>query len=138
LERNRNTGLLLGRISRSELTAPATCQIIDQYRVQNRNVQRNATNMDSYIVAYDIANDKRLRKVAKIAEDFGIRKQYSVFCCRLGPTDMVRMRARLYDVMKLDEDQVLFIPVCGKCVEQIDTLGRPTEAPTARDVVIVT
>jgi CRISPR-associated protein Cas2 len=94
--------------------------------------------LDSYIVAYDIANDKRLRKVARIAEDFGVRKQYSVFFCRLGPRDMVRMRAQLYDVMKLDEDQVLFVPLCGKCVEQIDTLGRPTEAPTARDVVIVT
>ena len=94
--------------------------------------------MDSYIVAYDIADPKRLRKVAKIAEDFGLRKQYSVFLCRLGATDMVRLRARLYDVIDLTKDQVLFIPVCGKCVEQMDTLGLPTEPPAARDVVIVT
>jgi hypothetical protein len=51
---------------------------------------------------------------------------------------MVRMRARLYDVMDLDRDQVLFIPVCGKCVERIEALGKPTEPPASRDVVIVT
>ena len=35
--------------------------------------------MDSYLVAYDISDPKRLRKVATACEDFGMRKQYSVF-----------------------------------------------------------
>ena len=39
--------------------------------------------MDSYLVAYDISDPKRLRKVATVCEDFGYRKQYSVFLCRL-------------------------------------------------------
>jgi CRISPR-associated protein Cas2 len=94
--------------------------------------------MDSYIVAYDIADPKRLRKVATACEDFGTRKQYSVFFCRLSATDLVRLRARLYDVMDLEKDQVLFVPVCGKCVGQIEALGKPTEPPASRDVVIVT
>lgn len=94
--------------------------------------------MDSFIVAYDIGDPKRLRKVATICEDFGVRKQYSVFFCRLSATDMVRLRNRLYEVMDLGKDQVLFVPVCGKCVERIETLGRPTDPPTSRDVVIVT
>jgi CRISPR-associated protein Cas2 len=94
--------------------------------------------MDSYLVAYDIADPKRLRKVARTCEDFGTRKQYSVFLCRLSPTDLVRLRSRLYDVLNLAEDQVLFVPVCGKCVERIDTLGLPTEPAASRDVVIVT
>jgi CRISPR-associated protein Cas2 len=94
--------------------------------------------MDSYIVAYDISDPKRLRKVARCCEDFGMRKQFSVFLCRLSATDFVRMRSRLYDLIVLDEDQVLFIPVCGKCVNAIEAIGRPTEAHDARDVVIVT
>jgi CRISPR-associated protein Cas2 len=93
--------------------------------------------MDSYIVAYDISNPKRLRKVATACQDFGIRKQFSVFLCRLSATDFVRLRSRLYDLINLEEDQVLFIPLCGKCVQQIEALGRPTEAPQARDVVVV-
>jgi CRISPR-associated protein Cas2 len=94
--------------------------------------------MDSYVVAYDISDPKRLRKVARCCEDFGVRKQYSVFLCRLSATDFVRLRSRLYDLIQLDEDQVLFIPLCGKCVGAIEAIGRPTEAHDARDVVIVT
>jgi CRISPR-associated protein Cas2 len=94
--------------------------------------------MDSWLVAYDISDPKRLRKVATACEDFGARKQYSVFLCRLSTTDFVRLRSRLYDLIDLKEDQVLFIPLCGRCVAQMEAIGRPTEAHDARDVVIVT
>src|SRR5205823_3699092 len=93
--------------------------------------------MDSYLVCYDISDPKRLRKVAMCCEDFGYRKQYSVFLCRLSTTDFVRLRSRLYDLINLEQDQVLFIPLCGKCVQQIAALGRPTEAADARDVIVV-
>jgi CRISPR-associated protein Cas2 len=93
--------------------------------------------MDSWIVAYDISNPKRLRKVATCCEDFGVRKQLSVFLCRLTTTDFVRLRSWLYDLLNLEEDQVFFIPLCGKCVQQIESLGRLTVAVDARDVVIV-
>ena len=93
--------------------------------------------MDSYLVCYDIADPKRLRKVATTCEDFGVRKQYSVFLCRLSPTNLVRLRSRLYDIINLGEDQVLFIPLCAKCVNMIESIGRPTEAHDAKDVVIV-
>jgi hypothetical protein len=33
---------------------------------------------------------------------------------------------------------VLFIPICNRCAEQIEALGRPVEAHDAKDVVIVT
>ncbi len=93
--------------------------------------------MDSYIVSYDISDPKRLRKVATACEDFGVRKQYSVFLCRLSATDFARLRSRLYDLLNLQEDQVLFIPLCAKCVQGIEAMGRPTEAHDARDVVVV-
>ena len=94
--------------------------------------------MESYLVAYDISNPKRLRKVAQTCEDFGYRRQYSVFLCRLSAHDLVRLKSRLYDIIDLQADQVLFIPLCNRCVQAIEALGRPTEAHDARDVVIVT
>ena len=93
--------------------------------------------MDTYIVAYDISDPKRLRQVATACEDFGVRRQYSVFLCRLSATDLVRLRSRLYDLINLQEDQVLFIPLCKGCVDRIEALGRATEAADARDVVMV-
>jgi CRISPR-associated protein Cas2 len=94
--------------------------------------------MDTYLVAYDISDPKRLRKVASTCEDFGYRRQFSVFICRLTALDLVRLRSRLYDIIDLDADQVIFVPLCARCSEQIEALGRPTEPPDARDVVIVT
>jgi CRISPR-associated protein Cas2 len=93
--------------------------------------------MDSYLVCYDISDPKRLRKVATACEDFGYRKQLSIFLCRLSATEFVRLRTRLYDIIDLQADQVLFIPLCGKCVNAIESLGRPTEAADAKDVVLV-
>ena len=48
--------------------------------------------MDSYLVCYDISDPKRLRKVASACEDFGYRKQLSVFFCRVSATELVRLR----------------------------------------------
>ena len=93
--------------------------------------------MDTYLVAYDICEPKRLRRVAHTCEDFGYRRQLSVFLCRLSATDLVRLRNRLYDIIDRNEDQVLFIPLCGKCVNGMEAIGRPTEAADAKDVVVV-
>jgi CRISPR-associated protein Cas2 len=75
--------------------------------------------------------------VATVCEDFGVRRQYSVFLCRLTATDFVRLRGRLYDAIDLRADQVLFIPLCGKCVVAMEAMGRAMEAVDARDVVVV-
>src|SRR4051812_48850274 len=83
--------------------------------------------VDTYLVAYDIADAKRLRKVARACEDFGLRRQLSVFFCRLTPTDLVRLRSRLFDVIDPGKDQVLFVPLCKRCAGLVDTLGRPVE-----------
>jgi CRISPR-associated protein Cas2 len=93
--------------------------------------------MESWIVAYDISDPKRLRKVAAACEDFGFRRQLSVFLMRLSKTEFVRLRARLYDLIHKEEDQVLFIPLCSACVSKIEAIGRPTEEASAKDVVMV-
>jgi len=93
--------------------------------------------VDTHLVAYDIADAKRLRKVARACEDFGLRRQFSVFFCRLSPTDLVRLRSRLYDVIDLDKDQILFVPLCKRCAGLVEALGRPIEPYDARDDVIV-
>ena len=57
------------------------------------------------------------------------------FFCRLAAVDLVRLKSRLYDVINLDQDQVLFIPLCGRCAPAIVALGRPIEAHDARYAV---
>jgi CRISPR-associated endonuclease Cas2 len=39
----------------------------------------------TYLVCYDVADDKRLRKVFKTMRDFGDHLQYSIFECQFTP-----------------------------------------------------
>jgi CRISPR-associated protein Cas2 len=55
----------------------------------------------------------------------------------LTATDVVRLKSRLYDIIHLQEDQVLIMPMCSRCAGQIEALGRPVEGHDERDVVIV-
>lgn len=94
--------------------------------------------MDTYLVAYDICHPKRLRKVSQTCEDFGFRRQYSVFLCRLTTAALVRLKTRLYEIIDLREDQVMFVPLCNRCADAIESLGKQVERYDAKDVVIVT
>lgn len=81
-----------------------------------------------YIVSYDIANAKRLRNVARIAEGFGYRLQYSVFECLLDPLRLEEMKAELVQTIHHTEDQVLFIALGTKKADgnlTIESLGIP-------------
>ena len=79
--------------------------------------------MDTYLVAYDISNPKRLRKGASTCEDFGLRRQFSsCFVVILTATDLVRLKSRLYEIIDCDMDQVIFVPLCARCSEQIEAL----------------
>ena len=81
-----------------------------------------------YIVSYDIANPKRLRNVARVAEGFGYRLQYSVFECLLDPLRLEEMKAELVKIIHHTEDQVLFIALGTRKADgnlAIESLGIP-------------
>jgi len=82
----------------------------------------------TYLVCYDIANDKRLRSVFKICRNFGNHIQYSVFECDLNPAERIQLERELSEVMKMDEDQALFVslgPAEGRGDRVIAALGKP-------------
>jgi CRISPR-associated protein Cas2 len=82
----------------------------------------------TYIVSYDIADDKRLKKVFKSMRDFGDHLQYSVFECQFTPADLARCRHVLSEIIHHEQDQVLFIclgPAEGRGDRVINALGKP-------------
>jgi CRISPR-associated protein Cas2 len=62
-----------------------------------------------YLLCYDVRDDGRLRRVAKLAEEFGYRLQYSVFICDLSQVERSRFERRLDDVLNLDVDAAVLI-----------------------------
>lgn len=81
-----------------------------------------------YLVCYDIAHPKRLRKVAKTCEAYGSRIQYSVFECPLDDLRFQQLRATLDEIIHHDDDQILFVslgPEDSKFPFRIESLGQP-------------
>lgn len=71
-----------------------------------------------YLVCYDVRDDARLRKVAKVLEGYGQRIQYSVFRCRLTPREEERLRWELTRVAA-KEDAWLIAPLCDNCIHRL-------------------
>ena len=83
---------------------------------------------NSYIVSYDIADPKRLRRVFKTMRAWGDHLQFSVFECQLTPLDLARLREQLAAIINHHEDQVLFVdlgPAEGRGDRVITALGKP-------------
>ena len=47
-----------------------------------------------FLIAYDISDPKRLRRVCKTMEEYGDRLQYSVFICDLSRAELIHARGR--------------------------------------------
>lgn len=62
-----------------------------------------------YLLCYDVSNEERLRRTAKVAETFGYRLQYSVFICDLSDVERIRLERDLRRVLNLDDDRALLV-----------------------------
>jgi len=76
-----------------------------------------------YLVIYDIADEKRLLKVAKTMEDFGKRVQKSKFEMELTKKELENLKARLASIIDPEQDGVKYIPLCKKCIAKIEIIG---------------
>jgi len=82
----------------------------------------------NYLLCYDIADDKRLRKVFTTCRNFGDHLQFSVFECDLSPSEKVELETILANIINHDEDQVIFVllgPAEGRGDRVITALGLP-------------
>ncbi len=78
-----------------------------------------------YLIVYDIASPKRLRRVAGICHDGGFRIQKSVFECVLRESDFTRLWARLCAAIDPAEDSLAAYPLCQACLKNIRSAGQP-------------
>ncbi len=93
----------------------------------------------SYLICYDICDEKRLRKVFQIMRGYGDHLQYSVFECQLTSSDLARCRAELAAVIHHKEDQVLFVnlgPAENRGERVIAALGKPYTAMDAPCIIV--
>lgn len=93
---------------------------------------REMTERTFYLFTYDIADPKRLIKIAKILESIGERVQDSVFEAYLTEEELQRLLQRTKKIMREEEDSLRIYMLCRICRGKIRCVGqgRPTPPPS--------
>ena len=94
-----------------------------------------------WLVTYDIethdrAGERRLARVAKICEGYGLRIQYSVFECRLSPAALESLVQELAITIDPDLDSINIYQFPGEISSARRTLGRPLGTTTGTPWIV--
>jgi CRISPR-associated protein Cas2 len=91
-----------------------------------------------YIVTYDIANERRGRRVFRLMQGYGRWLQLSVFQCRLSAQRRAQLATRLEAVIHSKDDHVLILDLgpADKIDPRVESLGKTFEAVTRTAIVI--
>ncbi len=85
-----------------------------------------------HLLAYDIRDPRRLRRVHRVAKEFGYALQYSVFVCDLTTVELLALKTKLIAEANLSVDSIGFFdlgPAAGRGVECIEFLGQEPSPP---------
>lgn len=80
------------------------------------------------LVSYDVSTTseggaRRLRRIAKVCQDYGQRVQFSVFELEVDPARWVSIRQQLCDLMDSDVDSLRFYFMGSKWKEKVEHIG---------------
>ena len=91
-----------------------------------------------YIVTYDIADQRRWRRVFRIMKGYGRWLQLSVFQCRLTARRRADMSARLEKEIHHQEDHVLIVDLglAEKVDPKVESLGKSFESVKRQAIIV--
>ncbi|MFY7925883.1 MAG: CRISPR-associated endonuclease Cas2 [Aquidulcibacter sp.] len=89
-------------------------------------------------MTYDVADQRRWRRVFRIMKGRGEWLQLSVFQCRLSRRGMAELHAALSEVVNNNQDHVLFLDLgpADEVKPRVSSLGKAFE-PVERRTLIV-
>ena len=93
------------------------------------------------LITYDVdtiseTGAKRLRKVARICQDYGKRVQNSVFECRLTEAQFVLVKSKIENTINTELDNVRFYFLGNNWPRRIETLGKKEEINLDGELII--
>ena len=91
-----------------------------------------------YIVAYDIADQKRWRRVFKLMKGYRSWLQLSVLQCRLTAYRRAELATRLEGIIHHAEDHVILMDLgsADQVAPRVESLGKTYAAPERRAMMI--
>ncbi len=88
------------------------------------------------VIAYDITDDKRRKRISEILERYGDRVQLSVFECKLPLKKYLRLKRTLEKLIKISEDRIYFYLLPEEVYKRTERLGGAIPL-IDRDIIIV-
>lgn len=94
------------------------------------------------VVSYDVkvsepGGARRLRRVAKLCEDYGQRVQFSVFECIVDPSQWVFLRNKLINEINIKKDSLRFYFLGSKWENRIEQIGIKKHIEMLTDTLIL-
>ena len=90
------------------------------------------------LLSYDIADSpERLRKVAKICENYGVRVQKSVFELDISMANFVQLKAELSRLVDRNTDTIRFYRLGKNYKNQIEVIGKREDIELRQDNSII-
>ena len=80
------------------------------------------------LVSYDVATSdpggaRRLRRVAKVCQNYGQRVQFSVFECMVDPAQWTRLRQSLVNEIDMEADSLRFYFLGANWRKRVEHVG---------------
>jgi CRISPR-associated protein Cas2 len=88
----------------------------------------------TYVIAYDITDDRRRSQVAAVLQAYGDRVQRSVFVCTAEPELIAEIRSRLAGIIKPEADSVYVFRQRAACW---DAVGHPRPGGSDRRTALL-
>ena len=93
------------------------------------------------LITYDVdtiseTGAKRLRKVAKVCQDYGQRVQNSVFECRLTEAQYVIVKNKIENIINLELDSVRFYFLGNNWPNRIEMIGKKDNIDLDGELII--
>jgi CRISPR-associated protein Cas2 len=90
-----------------------------------------------YLAIYDIADPRRLNRVAKILKDYGTRVQQSKFEIDVSDRTFLELRQRIDQKIEPTEDGVKYIPLCETCRQKTEIIGQGRFIDPEREFMVL-
>ena len=97
---------------------------------------RSEPHRSFYVLAYDVGDNKRRRKLSKLLESMGLRVQGSVFEGWLSAHDLKTLRETAGKILRAAEDSLRVYCICEECRAKILLIGQSPETAAPATVIL--
>ena len=94
------------------------------------------------LITYDVsvvtaAGRRRLRRIAQVCQDYGMRVQQSVFECEVDPAQFAKLKNELMNIYDAEQDSLRFYFLGKRGRHRVEHQGAKHVVDAARDPLIL-